>query len=142
MLSMMIYPWDAKLAILFCICQKLVEPFMSDGKPRRPLITPSFPLILNKLNTNPLTFLHTFLLKLLKVSTVFFNNSCIFMSLNPPLYMFMFDIFIFHFSFMVIIRDLDDNDILIEPLNCDEFITLWNHYYRNARLPPRQLTVN
>lgn len=36
---------------------------------------------------------------------------------------------------MVIIRYLVENDNLVEPSTRDKRITLWNHYYRNARRP-------
>lgn len=35
---------------------------------------------------------------------------------------------------MEIIRDLNENDNLIEPLTHDECISLWNYCYRNKKL--------
>lgn len=44
-------------------------------------------------------------------------------------------IFLIHYPFMVIIRYFIENDNLVEPSTRDKRITLWNHYYRNARHP-------
>lgn len=41
----------------------------------------------------------------------------------------------FPIFFRVIIRDLDDDGNLVEPLTLDERIAHWNYCYRNARYP-------
>lgn len=83
---------------------------------------------------------HPFLPKLLKVSYVFSNNSSLITLTNShdqtiPFYRYKLDIPFFSFPFMVIVRDLDKNDNMVEPLTRDECIALWNNFYRNDRCP-------
>lgn len=110
---------------------------MYDGKPRRSLIIPSFSPLLKGVALNPLSLSHTFMLKPSKAHFIFSNNSCEF-KLLPFIGIDWTSMF--PFSFMGIIRDLNENETLIEPVIRDECMALWSNCYRNVRRLDR--TIN